>query len=84
LVQPVMIDREGVIFLRWDGDSSEASPVILVRVDSPMAVEAQWSSLPDPSGGPSGLEFAELLLSLAVFLISVFLNLKRPRRELEA
>jgi len=84
LVQPVMIDREHIVFDHWEGASSDAYPVTLVSVDSPTIVEARWKSFGSSSQAASGLEFPWLIVSLAIFLILLASNLRRPRGQVKA
>lgn len=84
LVQPVMTDREHIVFDHWEGASSDAYPVTLVSVDSPITVDARWKSFGSSSQAASGLEFPWLIVSLAIFLILLALNLRRPRRHVKA
>jgi len=82
LLQPNMMDREGVIFAHWTGDSTDSAPRTQLFVDSPKVLEAQWNSFKNADHQLSSQDLGWLLLSVVMFAFVLILNLRRPKQTL--
>ncbi|MGA2972766.1 MAG: hypothetical protein ABSE39_09125 [Candidatus Bathyarchaeia archaeon] len=83
IVSPPMISQPPAIFTHWVGDSNESSLRILLTVDSPKVVSANWSLLNTSS--PADLsEVGWLALSIFLFCVLLALNLRWPGRRKSA
>jgi len=80
IVSPPMVNQPSLIFDRWMGDSNESSPRIVLNVNSPKGVTANWS----PLGVPNSLDLKSvgwLVVSIAIFCVLLALNLRWPKRK---
>lgn len=82
-LQTNMITQEGVAFAHWTGDSTDSAPRILLFVNSPKVVEAQWTSVRSPSQQGTSQQYGLTLLSIIAFVLVLILNLRRPRPKSE-
>lgn len=78
-LQPNILGKEAVIFAHWSGDSTDSAPRILLFVNSPKIVEAQWNSIGNAAQPNSPQELEWLLVSVIIFVLMLSLNLRRTK-----
>ncbi len=76
-VQPPIDNKAEVIFSHWTGDSTSGEPRILLTVDAPKTVTAQWDSIQKPIAHESATSLILVALSLGAFAVLLILNLRK-------
>ncbi len=73
------------VFTGWTGDVTNASSVVIVRMDGPRTLTATWEVAPPGGGGPAQtpvIDWPWLLLALvAVFVVAILLFVVWRRRR---
>jgi hypothetical protein len=79
LVEPPIVNGNGELFLHWTGDVIDSSPEVLLLVNSPKTIQAQWEPVQNAHEPNAPYVPVNLLASVLIFVTLLIMNLKRDR-----